>query len=57
MSVILETTLGDIVIDLFTDERPRGKIRLENIIQMLRLKKEVLIHFKEWASLSSHGGD
>lgn len=24
MSVILETTLGDIVIDLFTDERPRG---------------------------------
>jgi len=36
MSVILETTLGDIVIDLFTDERPRGKIRLENMIQMLR---------------------
>jgi len=25
MSVLLETTLGDIVIDLFTDERPRGK--------------------------------
>lgn len=25
MSVILETTLGDIVIDLFTNERPRGK--------------------------------
>ena len=57
MSVILETTLGDIVIDLFTDERPRGKIRLENIIQMLRLKKAVLINFKECVWLSSHGGD
>ena len=57
MSVILETTLGDIVIDLFTEERPRGKIRLENIIQMLRLKKAVLIHFKECVWLSSHGGD
>ena len=26
MSVILETTIGDLVIDLFTDERPRGEI-------------------------------
>lgn len=25
MSVILETTLGDIVIDLFTNERPQGR--------------------------------
>ena len=25
MSVILETTIGDLVVDLFTAERPRGK--------------------------------
>lgn len=25
MAVLLETTLGDIVIDLFTDERPKSK--------------------------------
>ena len=24
MSLMLETTLGDIMIDLFTDEKPRG---------------------------------
>lgn len=24
MAVLLETTLGDIVIDLFTEERPKG---------------------------------
>jgi hypothetical protein len=26
MSVILETTIGDLVIDLFTVERPRGRL-------------------------------
>ena len=26
MSVILETTIGDLVIDLFTEERPRGNL-------------------------------
>lgn len=25
MAVLLETTLGDIVIDLFTEERPKSK--------------------------------
>lgn len=27
MAVLLETTLGDIVIDLFTEERPKSKTR------------------------------
>lgn len=27
MAVLLETTLGDIVIDLYTEERPRGEFR------------------------------
>jgi hypothetical protein len=25
MAVLLETTLGDVVIDLYTEERPRGE--------------------------------
>ena len=29
MSVILETTIGDLVIDLFTEERPRGNLLTE----------------------------
>lgn len=33
MAVLLETTLGDIVIDLFTEERPKSK----KIKQFLRL--------------------
>ena len=28
MSVILETTIGDLVIDLFTEERPRSKFKM-----------------------------
>ena len=28
MSVILETTIGDLVIDLFTEERPRGRLEI-----------------------------
>jgi cyclophilin family peptidyl-prolyl cis-trans isomerase len=28
MSVILETTIGDLVIDLFTEERPRGILEI-----------------------------
>lgn len=27
MAVLLETTLGDVVIDLYTEERPRGEAR------------------------------
>lgn len=27
MAVLLETTLGDVVIDLYTEERPRGETR------------------------------
>ena len=35
MSVLLETTLGDIVIDLFTEERPRTSL---NFIKLCKLK-------------------
>lgn len=35
MSVILETTLGDIVIDLFTDERPRACL---NFLKLCKIK-------------------
>ena len=35
MSVILETTLGDIVIDLFTTERPRGKKTLSSVFAVV----------------------
>lgn len=28
MAVLLETTLGDVVIDLYTEERPRGEARV-----------------------------
>lgn len=35
MSVLLETTLGDIVIDLFTDERPRACL---NFLKLCKIK-------------------
>jgi len=35
MSVLLETTLGDIVIDLFTDERPRASL---NFLKLCKIK-------------------
>lgn len=31
MAVLLETTLGDVVIDLYTEERPRGEARLRHV--------------------------
>ena len=31
MAVLLETTLGDVVIDLYTEERPRGEARPDNL--------------------------
>ena len=31
MAVILETSLGDLTIDLYTDERPRCKLFAENV--------------------------
>jgi peptidyl-prolyl cis-trans isomerase-like 4 len=31
MAVVIETTLGDITVDLFTEERPRSKLSLLNL--------------------------
>lgn len=31
MAVLLETTLGDVVIDLYTEERPRGEARPRHV--------------------------
>lgn len=30
MAVLLETTLGDLVVDLYTEERPRGEAKPGN---------------------------
>lgn len=32
MAVLLETTLGDVVIDLYTEERPRGEARVLRVL-------------------------
>lgn len=32
MAVLLETTLGDVVIDLYTEERPRGEARARDLL-------------------------
>lgn len=37
MAVLLETTLGDIVIDLFTEERPKGEKYTEFYLFLLSI--------------------
>ena len=45
MAVLLETTLGDIVIDLFTEERPKSKniYITYNLIKILHAERRTLI--------------
>lgn len=48
MAVLLETTLGDVVIDLYTEERPRGEARAHSTLAGPRSPFPTL-HFPHFA--------
>ena len=55
MAVLLETTLGDIVVDLYTEERPKGGIYRTVLLNHEVSSSEIykgIYYFKEIDSVS-----